>query len=360
MKPLVELPPEAAAMKERNLKYTAVLMESLMAGKKDRERMRQELHMAPTPKEVIYQESSISLYRFTPACRKLHPVPLLIIPSKLLRYYILDLMKGHSLIEHLVASGIDTYLLDWGSPGDEVGGLTFDYYVDTLMRRCVRQVIRKTGSPRIHMLGQCLGGVFSVVYASLYPEQIQRLVCLTTPVDFRDSGILSLWTQQENFDVDRLVDAHGATLPAEIIHAAFPYLDVKATVEKYKKLYHNVLNEDFLYQYKTLDHWLNDKIPFPGEVFRKFIGDLYQRNMLFEGTFTIHGRVADLKNITCPVLNIAAAQDHIFPEKTVAALNGMVGGDVEYHLVPAGHVTIVVLFPVRTDTYRLITDFIGN
>ncbi len=298
MKPLIELPPEAAAIKEKNLKYTSVLLESMLASKKDRDRKKEELHIGPTAKEVIYQESSISLYRFTPVKKKLHPVPLIIIPSKLLRYYILDLMKGHSLIEHLVESGVDTYLLDWGSPGDEVGGLTFDYYIDTLMRRCVRQVIRKTGSPTVTMLGQCLGGVFSVIYASLYPHQIHRLICLTTPVDFRDSGILSLWTRQENFNVDRLVDAHGATLPAEFIHTAFPYLDVKATVEKYKKLYNNVLDDNFLYQYSTLDHWLNDKIPFPAEVFRKFIRDLYQRNLLMEGAFTMNGRPVDLKNIT--------------------------------------------------------------
>ena len=352
------IPKEAKELQERNLKYAEIIKQSMTGKREDMERRMRELNLAPTPKEIIHSECSVKLYRYIPVKKKLKKTPVLIIPSLILRYYIMDLIKGHSLIENLVENGVDTYLLDWGIPGDEHGNLTFDYYIDTFMRRAVRKVSRHTGQSRINMLGQCLGGVFAAAYTSLYQEQINKLVCLTTPIDFTDAGVLSLWTDKKTFNIDKVVDTFGNTVPADFVHACFQFLDLKATVERYKKLYNNVLDENFLYYYKALDQWINDKIPFPGEVFRKFIRDLYQENLLAKGGFKVRERPADLKNITCPVLNIVAQYDHVFPEKSAKALNSLVGGEIDYKVISAGHVTLVALFPQREETFKLISDFL--
>jgi hypothetical protein len=31
---------------------------------------------------------------------------------------------------------------------------------------------------------------------------------------------------------------------------------------------------------------------------------------------------------------------------------------VEYHRISAGHVTLIVLFPQRMETYKIVTDFL--
>jgi polyhydroxyalkanoate synthase len=107
--------------------------------------------------------------------------------------------------------------------------------------------------------------------------------------------------------------------------------------------------------YKALD--TANKVPFPAVVFGKFIKDLYQENLLAKGKFMINGRAADLKNITCPVLNLHAQFDHVFPEKSAKSLNDLVSGPVEYHVMPTGHVTCVVMFPEREQTYKMIRSF---
>ena len=178
------IPEEAVKAKEKNEAYAKVLLKSLTATPEELEQIKKKLQINSTPKSVIYQEAAGKLYRFTPVKKRLHPVPLLIVPSLILKYYIMDLLKGHSLIEHLVNQGVDVYLLDWGTPGPEYGRLTFDYYVDTFLRRAVRKVSRTTGKEKINLMGQCLGGTLAAVFASLYPEKINRLVTLTTPVDF--------------------------------------------------------------------------------------------------------------------------------------------------------------------------------
>ncbi len=354
------IPEEARKLQERNVKYSEIIAQSMKSQGKELERLKEELELAPTEKEIIYSECSLKLYHFTPRVKNLQKTPLLIVPSLILRYYIMDLIKGHSLIEHLVKSGIDTYLVDWGVPGDEHGDLTFDYYIDTFLRRMVRKVARHTGSEKVSLLGQCLGGTMAAIFTSLYPEKVDRLACLTTPIDFKDAGLLALWTRKDFLNVDKVVSAFGRVVPADFIHSCFQFLDVKATIERYKKLYNNVLDSNFLYYYRALDTWLNDKIPFPGRVFRKFIKELYQENLLARGKFTINGRKADLGNITCPVQIIAAETDHVFPVSAASALVELVKNPVDYRLISAGHVTLIVLFPQREDTYRHISGFLSG
>lgn len=352
--------PEVRELSEKNLKYVKIILESANAQRTDLEKIRKELRLAPTPKQVLYQECSVKLYRFTPVREKLAPVPLLLVPSLILRYYILDLMTGHSLIENLVQSGIDVYLIDWGFPGDEHGKLTFDDYIGTFLRRGVRQVKRRSGAKKINILGQCLGGTMASMYTALHQDEINRFGALTTPIDFADAGLLSLWTKKENFDIERVVATFGHVIPADFIHASFQYLDLKATVERYKRLYNNVLDDNFMRYYKALDTWLNDKVPFAGPVFGKFIKGLYQENQLAEGKFFVNGLAANLRNITCPVLNIVAQFDHVFPENSARRLNELVSGPVQYHVIAAGHVTLVVLFPEREKTYSIVREFFSG
>lgn len=343
---------------ERARKFTEILQNSLTATGEDLERIKKELNLAPTPKEPVFSENSVTLYRYVPVRKQLQGTPLLIVPSLILRYHIMDLLKGHSLIEDLVNKGIDTYLIDWGVPGEGHGHLTFDYYIGTFMRRCVRKVSRLTGRKQINLLGQCIGGTLGAIYTALYPDQINRFVALTTPVDFEDAGLLAFWTKKEFFDVDAVVDSFGSVVPAEFIYACFPLLDVKATVEKYRRLYDNALDDNFLHNFRAIDQWANDKVPFPGLVFKKFIRDLYQENLLVKGEFTIDERPAKLENIRCPVQSITAEFDHVFPEKAALALMDHVRGPKEYHKIDAGHVTLIALFPQREVTYRLISDFL--
>jgi polyhydroxyalkanoate synthase subunit PhaC len=357
---IADIPAEVQELKEKNRKYSEMIMKQFTVTPEELQMIKSRLNLAPTPKQEIYSECTIKLYRFTPVKKKLHKVPVLLVPSIILKYYIMDLRTGHSLIEHLINSGVDTYLIDWGVPGDEYGKLTLDYYIDTFIRRAVRKVSRLTGCEKINILGQCLGGTFAAIFSALYPEKVNKLVTLTTPVDFEDAGILSLWTDPRMFNVDNVVDSFENVIPPDFIHSCFQFLDVEATVARYKKLYDNVLDENFMYSYRAMDTWLSDKIPFPCEVFRSFIKDFYQKNKLAKGCLMINGRNADLANIKSPVLNVIAENDHVFPVKSALKLSELVGGEAETHIIPAGHVTLITLFPVRETTYKIISDFLSD
>lgn len=345
---------------ERSRKYAETLLGKSTMSPRQRDERRAALGLMPTPREMVYEENSLHLIRFRTTAGNLGSgTPIVIVPSLILRWHILDLMKGHSLIEALVEQGHDVWLVDWGVPGPEHGSFSYADYVGTFLRRCVRQVTRRTGHQSVHLIGQCLGGVLAAMYAAAFPQHVKRLVTLTTPVDFENAGLLSLWTRKETFPLDAILAGFGPIIPAEFVHAWFRLLDVKATVESYKRLYDNVLNEAFMHSYAALDDWLEDKIPMSAVAFANLIGDLYQENRLVKGEMTVHGRPVDLSRITCPVLNISAEFDHVFPESSVLALNEKVSGPVTYHRATTGHVTCVTLFPQRLDTFARINTFLA-
>ena len=61
------------------------------------------------------------------------------------------------------------------------------------------------------------------------------------------------------------------------------------------------------------------------------------------GEHRVAGKIANLANITCPVLTITASRDHICPPPAATALDDLVSSDdSEVFEVPGGHVGAVV------------------
>src|SRR4051812_45004740 len=101
--------------------------------------------VAQTPSEVVYAEQKLRLLHYRPIVQSPAPVPVLIVPSILYRYSILDLAPAASLVGYLVEQGIDVYLLDWGAPGRDDRYVTFDQYISGYLRRIVHRVRRFSG-----------------------------------------------------------------------------------------------------------------------------------------------------------------------------------------------------------------------
>ena len=114
-------------------------------------------------------------------------------------------MPGRSFVEYMLEQGFDVYLLDWGSPGPEDQGITFDDYVTQYLRRAVRKVRRISGSDEISMLGYCIGATLAVTYTAVYPEsQVRNLILLTAPIDFEGApeGSMAIWLEEGRLDID--------------------------------------------------------------------------------------------------------------------------------------------------------------
>src|SRR5215212_4418101 len=140
------------------------------------------------PGEVIYAENKLRLLHYlndndtasqsvaSPEHNIACEVPLLIVPSLFYRYSILDLARRDSLVGYLVKSGMDVYVLDWGTPGREDRYITFDQYISGSLRRVVQRVRRHSKQKRINLLGYSLGGTMTAIFTALYGDYVLNLV----------------------------------------------------------------------------------------------------------------------------------------------------------------------------------------
>jgi polyhydroxyalkanoate synthase len=93
----------------------------------------------------------------------------------------------------------------------------------------------------------------------------------------------------------------------------------------------------------AVSKWVDDAASFPGEVFRRWVRDFYQRDRLVKGEVELRGRRVDLSNIECAVLNVSGKRDYVVPSSKTEATAALARSlDKESVSLDAGHVGMLV------------------
>ncbi|MBK8253746.1 MAG: alpha/beta fold hydrolase [Polyangiaceae bacterium] len=297
--------------------------------------------LSPTAKDTIFREGTAQLYRFRPEGGKAKEgLPLLLIPSLINRWYVLDLREKASFAGAMVRAGIDTYCLDWGIPEDEDRYLTWEHVLARL-GRAVRMVQKHTGAPKVGILGYCMGGTLSTIWTAQNPDKVAALINLAGPIDFSQAGLLGHMVQPAWFDVGAIAAA-GNVSPSQM-QSGFVAMRPTLQMAKWVGLAARAGDKDAREAFDAMEEWSNDNVPFPAAAYETYIRELYQGNKLVAGTHYAAGKRVDLKNITCPVLTIIAERDTICPPAAATALNENCGSsDKSVIAVPGGHVGAVI------------------
>jgi polyhydroxyalkanoate synthase subunit PhaC len=325
-----------------------------------------------TPREVVWRRGKARLYCYAPGQQKEHAVPVLLVYALILRPYILDLVPHNSLVEHLLGEGFDVYMLDWGVPGNEDKDLSFEHFVLDYLPEAVENVLRDSRAEELTLFGYCQGGTIASLYASLFPdEHLKNLVLLATPTDFApgDPGLFGLWSVLTSerylgpsllFDPDPVVEALGnvpADLPGRLVGAATsPFANYFGT---YANLWGNLKHDESAESFLAVSKWVDDGVPFPGEAFRRWIKDFYQRNKLARGELELRRHRVDLSTVVCSLLNIAGEKDFICPVSQAEATMDLVGSkDKEFLVLDAGHVGLLGGRVAKDELWPRITDWL--
>lgn len=304
----------------------------------------QRVKKGATPSEVVYEEDRMKLLHYLSDQPPKYKTPLVFVFALVNRPYILDILPNKSVVRHFVKAGFDTYLIDWGVPTHADRHLTLESYINGYLLNVVNYVRERTGSPKVNILGYCMGGTMSTMFTALHPEKVKNLMLMAAGIDFSTrEGLLNLWSDENVMDVDAFVDAFG-NAPAEFLQASFLLLKpVGNFIEKPLGLLERIDDDRFVEEYFTMETWLNDNIPVPGEVFREFVKYLYQRNLLVKGQMPVGRHIVNLKRITCPVLNLMASKDDLVPCAQSEPFNDLVGStDRKTIKLPAGHIGLAM------------------
>ncbi|MBF0410823.1 MAG: alpha/beta fold hydrolase [Candidatus Riflebacteria bacterium] len=318
------------------------------------EEKKEDTYRGVTPFDVIFQFDTMRVLKFHGSTDTSGKTPLLLVPSMINRPYVMDLMKDSSLAGYLRGSGVPTYLLDWGTPERRHNHLSFDFYVDDVIKlacdavvkdacceRATDSLCKGTGCNKISLLGYCMGGTMSLLHTALYPERIEKLTLLAAPTNFVDDSTLSRWARKEIFDVDFLVDTVGAVDPS-MLQSSFLMVKPLSQLLKWKSLYDSSLNTKAVESYINLEKWVTDNISVPKEAYRKYVKMCYHENSIVKNKVTLKGKKLDLRSLKVPILNIMAKKDHIVEVNSSRIIREIVSSPVTEVFIDAGHIGVAM------------------
>ncbi len=260
---------------------------------------------------------------------------MLVIPSLINRYTILDLDIAPSYLRTLAREGFRPVVVDWDVPGEDEREFTLSDYV---VRRLVpivefllqwsvvggqwseRKATDHRSPSTVHLVGYCMGGLLALALASLMQDRIKTLSLLATPWDFHkpdanNGPIFRDFAQQ----VEPCLASTGF-LPVDVIQSLFAAFQPLNALQKFTGFTRMHPDSMEARHFVLLEDWLNDGVPLTAPVARECLHDWYGENRTAKNEWHIDGKIIDPKNITVPCYVIVPGRDRIVPPESALAL----------------------------------------
>lgn len=316
------------------------------------------VNIAHTPGAVIAENELMQLIQYAPTTPRVQALPILIVPSWVNKYYVLDLTEKNSFIRWLVAQGYTVFAISWINPDASHRAVQFFDYMRQGPLFAAAEIERITGAQQVAGIGYCLGGIL-LACALAYGEQVREqhfaaATYLATSIDFTDPGDIGMFVDEQLVDsVERQMQRHGY-LDGRLLAAGFSLL-------RENDLYWNYYVTNYLKGERPvafdLLHWNSDSTNVPEATHRFVMRDLHLQNGLIKrGALTIDGCAIDLRDIATPTYVLAADKDHIAGWRSCYAATQLQRGPMRFVLAGSGHIAGVVNPPDANKYYYFVSE----
>jgi putative long chain acyl-CoA synthase len=300
----------------------------------------------PSPYEVVAEERVFKLRRYYPGSNDGAPA-ILLIPPLMLAADVYDVSRPSSAVTILHEHGIDPWVVDFGAPEREKGGLerTLGDHV-LAVSEAVDRVRDATGHD-VHLGGYSQGGMF-VYQAAAYRRNdgLASLITFGSHVDTRQGAPFGIPGRfaVEVAEVLSLV-FRGGGVPAWFSRSGFLLLDPVKSVRNRIEFLLQLHDREALLPRERQRRFLEAEgwVAWPGPALAEFVNQFVAHNRMLEGGFVIEDRLLTLADIAVPILSVVGAVDEIAPPGGVRAIRQAAPRADVYELdLPAGHFGLVV------------------
>ena len=326
------------------------------------ERFKPGVDVAATAGKVVFRNHLIELIQYQASTATVAAEPILIVPAWIMKYYILDLSPGNSLVRYLVEQGYTVFCISWRNVDQGDRDIGFEDYRSLGIMAALDAISRIVPEHKIHATGYCLGGtLLAIAAAEMANRQDERLASVTlfaAQTDFSEPGELQLFIDESQvYFLESLMWERGY-LGGNEMAGSFQLLRSNDLI--WSRAVH-----DYLLGERTpmtdLAAWNSDRTRLPYRMHSEYLRRLFLRNDLACARYEANGRPISLRNIRAPMFVVGTERDHIAPWRSVYKIHYLCDTDIAFVLTSGGHNAGIVSEPGHPHrNYRFKSAWAGD
>lgn len=324
--------------------------------------------VALSPGKVVFRNRLIELIQYSPTTDKVYPEPVLIVPSCIMKYYILDLSPSNSMVRYMVGQGYTVFMISWRNPDASDRDLGMQDYLQLGVMDALAAIKEQAKAPRVHTIGYCLGGTFLAIVSAAMgrhtrmaqgqkttrrraeDNQMERLPELATvtllaaQTDFTEPGEMGVFIDDEQLKTLRQQMDLKGYLPGSAMAGSFQFLNMRELVFTRNTRRYLLGQEEADFD---LMSWNADLTRLPARMHSEYLSSLFLNNALATGKYRVGGQGVALMDIHAPMLVVGTTRDHVSPWRSVYKIHLQTDTSVTFILAAGGHNAGIVSEPGR-------------
>lgn len=303
-----------------------------------------------SPFDVVAEQPVYRLRRYFPDSADGGP-PVILVPPLMMSAEVWDVSPATSAVRFLRDRGAEPWVVDFGNPEREQGGLSRTLTDHVLAVNDAIDRVRAESGRDVHAAGYCQGGMF-IYQAAAYRHSagLASIVAFGSPIDVRKrlpSGALGDMAQNLMAGIGQTIAplVSRASIPSWLARRGFQMLDPVKEVQGQLEFLFNLWDREKLLKREAQRRFLGGGafVAYPGPALRDLLEQIVAQNRMLAGGLVIGERTVTLADITCPILIFVGATDDIAPPGMVRGIHRAAPrAEIWECEIRAGHFGLVV------------------